>query len=127
MTTHTTRSGRALPHGRVTRRGLAVGRPRGVRPLPLSMQVRPQVLTPMPRHPGCFTSHPASRAFLAFRDALSSAEYGLGYGLSGNGPATIYVKGCDVEYRHHDVTEALGWAWAANEHGYVVSVYIGGV
>jgi hypothetical protein len=87
------------------------------------MQVRPQGLTPMPRHPGCFNSYPVSAAYLRFRDTLSSAEYGLGYGLSGNGPATLYVKGCDVTYRHDDLSEALGWAWAANEYGYDVSVY----
>jgi hypothetical protein len=122
MSTYVTRSGRARPIGRVTRLSFTVGRPKGVKPLPLDMCVRPQALAPLPRHPECVRTHPATCAMLRWRDTVSPAGYGLGHGLSGRGEWTLYVKGCDEEYRHHDSAEAFGWRMAAHEHGYEVTI-----
>jgi hypothetical protein len=121
-TPHVTASGRARPKGRVTRLAYTVGKPKGVRPLPLSLQVRPQALSPMPRHPGCYAYFPVGGAYLHFRDTLASAEYGLGHGLSGRGKATLYVQDCDAVFRHHDLVEALGWKRAGETHGYTITL-----
>lgn len=121
MNPYVTKSGRARPTGRVTRLSATVGRPKKVKPLPLHMQVRPQALAPLRKHPGCWTSYPVSGAYITFRDTVSPGEFGLGYGLDGQGRWTLYVKGFG-EYRHSDPVQALGWARAARECGYDVTL-----
>lgn len=49
-------NGRAKGPGRWYRSGLAVGRPKGVKPLPLNLQVLPMRMTPTSRNPGCVTT-----------------------------------------------------------------------
>lgn len=61
-TLHTTRTGRAKPHGRTTRASQTVKKVKYAkggkqdRPIGFDAMVHPQALTPTPRHPGCATN-----------------------------------------------------------------------
>src|SRR5688572_30985685 len=85
---YTTKTGRALPHGRTTRRSKLVRtRSRGQeRPLPLNMQCHPQALTPTPRNPQCFSTDWVRAHYACMPD--NRQHYIEGRGLTIQGPWT---------------------------------------
>lgn len=84
-TLHTTRTGRAKPNGRTTRKSHSVKLPKYPkgkgqdRPLPFSHACHPQALTRTPIHPGCLTDN--SSYNVSQWDDLTVIDFVEGVGL----------------------------------------------
>ena len=123
MHQHTTKTGRALPIGRVTRKSREVGRPKGVKPLPLHLQCHPQYAHKLPRHPDCDTSPDIGPGMLALIPC-ASILHAVGHLLSKEpGPIHVEVVGHGTWYAD-DSAFAFRWALAARAAGLTVNVYI---
>ena len=126
MVKYTTKTGRALPHGRTTRRSKLVRtRSRGQeRPLPLNMQCHPQALTPTPRNVGCLPTDPVRAYYARLPD--NRQHYIEGRGLSPPDlakPGRVVVGGthvgnCEV------FSYALAWTHRARKCGVNAELYL---
>lgn len=125
LSSKTTRSGRALPTGKTTRRSLSVKRP-SVKPLPLHLQCYPQAMVRTPRHPGCTTSVAWTGVALSLERSMANDTVGYAYGRGlSDTPSRckVVVDGHGTWY-HHDPMFALGWKRAAEAVGFCVEVYL---
>jgi hypothetical protein len=127
MTTrHVTKTGRAVQHGRTTRKSLSVGRPKGVKPLPLRLQCHPQALHRTTMNPGC-EKFPTPTGGLVAIAPFSGLLCAVGHGLS-TAPDRITLEvegplGSGTWYAH-DTAYAMRWAKGARLLGLTVKVFI---
>jgi hypothetical protein len=122
---HTTRTGRAKPKGKTTRKSLATRRNKYVkgmgqdRPLSLDMQVHPQALTRTPVHPGCRSAtRPASGEYVK-RTSLSVADL-----LNGK---TLHSKKRTGDWRVMYMGVRLGYAAPAEAMGFRMAAVMAGL
>lgn len=115
---------RAKPHGRVTRRSLAVKRQGTTdgKPLPLHLACLPQRLSPTPHNPGCAET----RTQYGTQVLLSKEHSGFWFlgmeGLDPTGRWAVYCEG-NTGYAN-DWDYALAWVRAAKSFGLDARLYV---
>lgn len=110
---------RAKPQGRATRTK-TVGKPRGVKPLPLHLAVLPQMLVRTPLNPGCRTTLEHWGAAATMLTEWSVDSFLRGRDLLPRGEWEIHVDG--NVYFHDDALYALAWTRAAHLRGVPVQM-----
>lgn len=110
---------RAKPQGRATRTK-TVGKPRGIKPLPLHLAVLPQMLVRTPLNPGCETTRSHWGAAVAMA-GWSVDSFLRGRDLRPRGAEwEVHVDG--NVYSHDDALYALAWTRAASLRGIPVQL-----